>query len=198
MNRCSISMFSLPSGRNTRHERRSSSDSARARPDRAVPGGASPSPGARTTGWCFTPSRTLSSTVFHGKIDCVCCWNTNIISERGPAIGSLLRRTLNVQQRRFAAARQADQGDEFAPGGVNRFSRPSIIRVSVMVIVEPAVLAGKATVVYSNPMHLGMWNVLAQLRPSHDGHGIAGGSDCCLRTASSCQFLRQDQIPPKF
>ncbi len=37
-------------------------------------------------------SLTFSSTVFHGKIDFVYCWKTNIISSRGAVIALPFRR----------------------------------------------------------------------------------------------------------
>src|SRR6185312_14744110 len=99
---------------------------------------------------------------------------------------------------RFAAARRADQGDEFAladrKADVPK-RRAAVRRESLFEAIDQKGIShrrsssvGKAIAqVYSIPMPLGMWNVLAQSRSSHDRHGVAGHlpnmmPDCCLRT----------------
>jgi hypothetical protein len=152
----------------------------------------------------------LSSTVFHGKIDFVYCWNTNIISERGPAIGSLLRLTVPAVGS-DSPAMMCSNVDLPQPDGpikamnspspteklmsrnarrlcdVNRFSRPSTSRVSVIGNRGAAFLVGKAIASgLLNFMGLGMWNVLAQSRSSHDGHGTACGTSLTRYPTAVC------------
>jgi len=84
---------------------------------------------------------------------------------------------------------QADQGDEFALS--NRKAdvpkrRAAVRRESLFEAIDQKGISHRRSSslrfwwekqslqVYSIPMPLGMWNVLAQSRSSHDRHGTAG------------------------
>src|SRR5262245_10495190 len=178
--------------------------------------------------WYFTPSRTLSSTVFHGKIDFVYCWNTNIISERGPAIGSPLRLTVPAVGSESPAMMCSNvdlphpdgpiramnspwpteklmSRNAARPCDVNRFARPSIRRVSDIGAVETALLVGKAIAsgllkryAIGNVECAGAIATRRTMGMALQRHIPSMMPNCCLRTASSCEFVRRGSVSAKF
>jgi hypothetical protein len=158
----------------------------------------------------------------------VYCWNTNIISERGPAIGSPLRLTVPAVGSESPAMMCSNvdlphpdgpiramnspwpteklmSRNAARPCDVNRFSRPSIRRVSVIGAVETALLVGKAIAsdllkpyAIGNVECVGAIATRRTMGMALRRHILSMMPNCCLRTASSCEFVRRGSDSAKF